>query len=195
MTLRLCPRCPRVLLPLMASLGTAPRACGAGDALCGWGAASCLDALEGSGLSCSWILLLVCQEKSALGCAGAWGSPPSASAAESSSLLCWDVSLGSQISCSSASPSHAAQHGSHGWAGAACWLLSPGAQQHRARHFPLLLQNPQLLWSEAEQEVSLQGLFWLWAAGCQRPASFFAGVEPQHRSGEEEGNARVQKSV
>lgn len=42
MTLRLCPCCPHVLLPLMASLGTAPRACGAGDALCGWGAACCI---------------------------------------------------------------------------------------------------------------------------------------------------------
>lgn len=57
-------------------------------------------------------------------------------------LLCWDVSLGSQISCSSACPSHAARRGSHGWAGAACWLLSPRAQQHRTRRFPLLLLKP-----------------------------------------------------
>lgn len=67
-------------------------------------------------------------------CAGAWGSPLSAFAAKPPSLifLCWDVSPGSQISCSSAfpaaSPSHAGPRGSHGWLGAARWPRSPEAQ-------------------------------------------------------------------
>lgn len=67
-------------------------------------------------------------------CAAAWGSLPGAFAAKPPSLifLCWDMSLGSHISHSSAlpaaSPSHADQRGSHGWLGAVRWLRSPEAQ-------------------------------------------------------------------
>lgn len=104
-------------------------------------------------------------------CAAAWGSPPSAFAANPPSLLflCWDVSLGSQISRSSAlpaaSPSRADQRGSHGWPGAVCWLPSPEAQRGAEPssagrvHVPLLAacKKTQLLWREAEEEASLQG--------------------------------------
>lgn len=189
MTLGLCPRCPRVLLPLMAWLGTAPCACGAGNALCG------RDALEGSGLSCSWILFLVCKAGSALGCAGAWGSPPSISAAESPCLtvLCWDVSPGSQISCSSACPSHAAQPSLDPTA-----VLSPGARQHRTRHFPLLLQEPSSSGVRQSRRFPCRDYSGSGQPDAKALPAFFAGVVPQHRSGEEEeeeGNARVQKSV
>lgn len=173
----------------MASLGTAPRACGAGDALCGQGAACCVlpgcfGGLRTELLTDSFPCLQ--GKKSAVGCAGAWGSSPSASAAESPSLLCWDVSLGSWISCSSACPSHAAQRGSHGWAGAACWLLSPGAQQHRTRHFPLLLHKPSSSGVRQSRRFPCRGLFWLWAAGCQSPASFFCwcgSAAPERQGG------------
>lgn len=137
-------------------------------------------------------------KKSALRCAGGWGSPPSSSAAESPwlTLLCWDVSLESQISCSSACPSHAAQRGSHGWAGATSWLLSPGAQQHRTRHFPLLLHKPSSSGVRQSRRFPCRDFSGSGQADAKALPAFFAGVVPQHQSSEEEeGNARVQKSV
>lgn len=73
------------------------------------------------------------------------------------------MSPGSRISCSSACPSHAAQRGS----------AQPRSTTAQDTAFPPPPAQSQLLWSEAEQELSLQGFFWLWAAGCQNPASFF----------------------
>lgn len=157
MTLGLCPRCPHVPLPLMASLGTAPRACGARDALGGRGAA-CLDALDRAARGFFSLSARKDQPWAVL--------EPGAhhpAAFPSLILLCWDVSPGSQISCSSACPSHAAQRGS----------AQPRSTTAQDTAFPPPPAQSQLLWSEAEQELSLQGFFWLWAAGCQSPASFF----------------------
>lgn len=159
MTLRLCPRRRRAPLPPKASLGAAPCARGAGDALPWWDAACCippgwlvpgmrsgspslpsplLPCSEGSGLSWSWILSLSARKiESILFAAGLAVPEPGAQrlcseTSASDFFLCWDVSPGSQISCSSAfpaaSPSHADPRGSHGWLGAACWPRSPEAQ-------------------------------------------------------------------
>lgn len=153
-------------------------------------AVQCLDALEGSAPSCSQIPFLVCKEKPALGCAGAWGSPGSSCAAESPSLpgMCpWGPRLAAPV------PAHHTQPSVDPMGGlelrAAC-----SAPEHKTtqdtRHVPLLLPKSRAGGFPAGIILALGS--WM----PKSPASFFAGVVPQHRSGEEEeGNAGVQKSV
>jgi len=133
-------------------------------------------------------------------CWSCCGSPPRAFAAKPPSLvlLYWDVSLGSQISCSgalpAASPSRADRCGSCGWLGAACWLRSPEAQPGTCtRSPPRCLQKPGCSGGRRRRRRRLP---------CRGSGSGQAGAEAllafslvrSHGSGVESGEVHARKN-
>lgn len=154
----------------MAWLGTAPRACGARDALCEQGAA--------------WMLCRA-QHRAARGffSLSARKAQPRAvlepgthhPAAESPSLtwLCWICPRGPGLAAPV--PAHHTQPSAD--------LLSPGAQQHRTQHFPLLLHNPSSSGVRQSRSFPCRDFSGSGQPDAKTLPAFFAGVAPERRGG------------
>lgn len=184
----------------MALLGTAPRACGAGDALCGQGAACCVlpgcfGGLRTELLMDSFPCLQGKNQPWAVLEPGAHHPVP----LQQNLHLCFAGMCPRGPGLAAPVPAHHTQPSVDPMGGLELRVgcSAPEHNNNRTRHFPLLLHKPSSSGVGQSRRFPCRDY-----SGSRQPdakalPAFFAGAVPQHQSEEEEeeGNARVQKSV